>query len=590
MTRKSDTRWIFGRAARASRTALALALSLAVSVPPMYVASTVAWTSQALAAPYSAGEAKYQKGDFKGAAAALNAALAKKMAKPDQVRALKLLGICQFMLGQRPAAAQTFKRALAVDPGTTIASSDVLDDTVIPFFNAQKPSPSQGTAKASKPVEKAPTPKVAGTAAKPLKMTYLKILSNVPTAQVSIDGIIAGSANGLINTDPGKVLVELSAPGYMGRKVNVNVVKDRENTITVNLEKPKPKVVAKPKPKPVAPVAVATKKKKKKSANPYTPTPPDDLFIDDAAAPPSGETDPAASGGPDLAAQFEMESGQGGYPTSAPGYAPPSPAYAPPPYYAPPAYAYQPPPAYYAPPQPYYAPPPPPPATTDPYAGTYQDPAAQAPVDPAGAASVGGKKTKGSKPSTLMLLGPFGLGQFVTKRPLLGVLFLGGQAGALFFWKSQTDLADTTVVETNTYLAANCVQTDTAPLSAEQKTVCDDFSAQRKTYVDDARTKAMIGIASFGVLWAGGALEALIYEPKTPKKKKKKRRYSGFGSVPAAIRDADADDSQDEEALAVDDVRRDNLSFDWDMGLMPSVDPAAARKGPALVLDLKWTF
>lgn len=610
-SQKQTTKHPESRFQSAIQTFFVCLLSFALAMPTTFVASALLVSVDAFAAPYSAGEQKYQKGDFQGAEVALKAALGKRMSKANQAQTLKLLGICQFMLGNKGAAGTTFKRALAANQSLTIGQDEVLDESVIPFFNSQKGVKTDAAAAHRAAPRAAPRPapapvpvanKATGAAPKALKQTFLKVQSNVASAQVSIDGIIAGSTNSLINTDPGKVQVEITSPGFISRRVNVNVVKDRENAVTVDLEKPKPKLPRKVVAKPavtgggVSTVAATpngsgkavAKRKKKRSGNAYAPTPDDDLFIDDAAAAPAHGTDGGGGGGgPDLAQQFEMDAAGGGYPPpQQPGYAQqPPPGYG---YQAPPPVYYAPPPTYYAPPaqQPYYAPPPPPPAPTG---EPYQDPAAQAPVDPSGGGSSepGGGKSKGSKkdePSTLMLAGPFGLGQFVTHRPLLGILLLGGQAAGAYFYMSQTSLADKTVQDTNVYTKTNCVSSETTPLSESQKAVCADVIAQRQAYVDDARSKATMGIAAFGALWVGGAIEAFIYEPPQPKRKKKKRKFSGFGE----IHHVTADD--DEEALADASTLRDYRLFQWDVGLMPPTDTQAALKGPSLLLDLKWNF
>lgn len=586
-------------------------LALALALPPTYVLSLVVGANVAAASTYATGNAKYQKGDFRGAETALKAALRKPLGRAEKAKTLKLLGICQYMLGDKNGAASSFKQALAAVPTLSVAASEVLDESVIGFFNAQKTAPK--SAAAPRPV--APGPAAGIASGKPLKQTFLKVLSNVTTAQVSIDGIIAGGVNSLINTDPGTVQIEVTATGYIPRKINVNVAKNRENAITVNLDKPKPKPKpqpkSKPKLKPSAPAGGATVavarpgkkpgKKSGKKGNVYAPTPGDDLFIDEAAG--TG-TDTGGGGGggggPDLAQQFEMESG-GGYGAPPPGYGA-TPGYgAPPGYAAPtPAYGYgyaQPPPVYYAPPpQTYYTPPPPPPPPGDPYGGAYQDPAgvadpAGAAADPAGAETSSGKSSKKNEPSTLMLMGPLGLGQFMTDRPLFGLLFLGAEIGGLYYWKMQTDAATATANETTAYLQANCASSEGAPLSAEQSEKCNTFRNERQAYVDGLNSQAMMGIGAFGVLWAGGALEALMYDPpKAKKKKKKKTRYGGFsetsGKSPAFALLDEPPENQGERLPA---------DFRWDMGVLPhspgvGYDAESMRPEPALTLDLKWKF
>lgn len=606
--------WPLAKALRATFVCL---LSLLIALPPTYLASSVVYAPNVMASTYAQGNGKYQKGDFKGAETALRQALQRNLPKAEKIKTLKLLGICQYMLGNKGGAASSFKQALALNPGLTIAQSEVLDDSVIPYFNSQKsaPRPSAAAKPAYPPPKPASAPSAPLAGTKPLKQTFLKVLSNVPTAQISIDGIIAGGANSLINTDPGKVQIEVTSPGYITRKINVNVVKNRENTVTINLEKPKPKP-KKPKPKlqpsaPSGPTTVAATKPGKRPGkrpgkkaggknNVYAPTPGDDLFIDDAAATGSDTSSGGGGGGgPDLAQQFEMESGTG-YGAPPPGYGTPpaaTPGYG---YQPPPVYYAPPPPTYYAPPPTYYTPPPPPPPAGDPYAGAYQDPGA--PPDPAGAAGPadpGGsdrseKKSSNKGPSTLMLIGPFGLGQFVTDRPLFGLLVMGAQAGGLYFWYSQMNLANQTATDTTTYLNANCNESN-GTLSDEEKARCSDFRNQRQAYVDDLNSKAMMGMGLFAVAWAGGAIEALIYDPPKPKKKRKKKsRYGGFSSYSGE--EAPYFSLLDEPPE--NRTERASTDFRWDMGVLPREGGmgydehggATARYEPSLTLDLKWTF
>ena len=279
-------------------------LAFTLTLPPAWMISAVIHTPAAEASSYGVGYSKYQKGDFKGAELALRQALAKKMDRATMGKAFKLLGICQFMLGNKNAAAGSFRRALQVVPSTVISPSEVLDETVVPFFNSvraqvKKSAPTKPVAKkATKsvpPAKAAPPPAPAKTIAggnKPLKQTFLKVLSNVPNASVSIDGILAGQANSLINTDPGKVMIDVNAPGYRPRTVTINVTANQENTVTVNLIKPQPKPKPKPKPKPrpqtvakanpkAMPNAGQKPRPKKNRPNKYTPDPGADMFADD---------------------------------------------------------------------------------------------------------------------------------------------------------------------------------------------------------------------------------------------------------------------------------------------------------------------
>jgi hypothetical protein len=135
----------------------------------------------------------------------------------------------------------------------------------------------------------------------------------------------------------------------------------------------------------------------------------------------------------------------------------------------------------------------------------------------------------------LVSLLPFGAGQFQNNRLILGLLFLGAEAGSLFYWKTKTDDADATVRETNQYLAENCTSES---LSEDDQAACDKFQKDRQTYVNNSRDNANYGLYGFFGIWGIGSLHALTdepvaEEPEEVKKgsKKKPRRYRGFAGV-----------------------------------------------------------
>ncbi len=545
-------------------------LTLGIALPPSWTIPTVTGTETAYANSYPIAYSKYEKGDFKGAESALKKSLKKKLSKADQAKAYKLLGICSYMLGNKPAATNSFKRALKLEPKTSIAQSEVLDDSVIAFFTGIK----GGGKKASPPAKvatKAALPKPVTTAKKspPAKMTYLKILSNVASASIAVDGILAGQVNTLINTDAGKIAIEVSAQGYITKKVSVNISANRENTITVNLLKPQPKPKPKPKPKPIVrqkpqqrydQQLTTKKKKKKKKSNKYAPDPGGEMFVNERGG---------APGDPDTATQFEMDTGRG-YPPAQPGYGA-QPGYAQPGYAQPPGYGpqpgYGPPPGYYAPPPPiYYAPPPqpiyvpPPPPPADPYAGAgYADPNAPPamaadPAAPPGAGGGGG--SQGSTGNNLFYtLLPFGAGQFQNKSYILGTAFLGAEAYALYFWYSEGQKANAVAAEANKHFVENC----SAAASNEDR--CDEpYLKESRDYVTETNKKAQMGLYGFIGLWVVGVAEAIINEP-TPQprggRQKKTGRYAGIQYSP----------TPDGHHFSLVGHQYDNKLFAYDVGV-----------------------
>ena len=309
------------------RRLVAFVLSVALSIP-VTAFGMVVYSKPVVASAYTSGLDRYQQGDFAGAEKILRGSLRTKMAPRELASTYKLLGICQFMQNNRNGATQSFKIAIATDPTVQIAGNEVLDDAVIGFFNKIK----SGSPKASAPVAaapKKPAPSPAGVkmAAKratdakgnPLKQTFLIINSSNKGANVFIDGIIAGQVNSRINTSPGKVMVEVSQPGFKPKKVRINITKDVDNAVSINLDKIQPKAPPRPKAPPAAPVdddlgiAVAAGAKGAKSkaaartamgAKAKSRNPNDDLFGETRVAQP-----PPTQSGPRIAAAPSQGSG-----------------------------------------------------------------------------------------------------------------------------------------------------------------------------------------------------------------------------------------------------------------------------------------
>jgi hypothetical protein len=226
-------------------------------------------SSPIVAQSFNAGNKLYTKGDFKAAANAFKAALKNESSPMEKAKLHKYAGICEYMLGKTDLAGNNFKKALKLNPAISISQNEVLDESVIGFFNKSKtevasarPAPA-----APRPVRKpdAPAPAVAqvqppqqGDKAlkskfgKPTKITYLRVTSNVQDATVMVDGILSGNTNTLVEADPGTVVIEVSANGYLSRKIRTKILPNRENMLSVNL-------VERPKPKPKAPAVVPAK-------------------------------------------------------------------------------------------------------------------------------------------------------------------------------------------------------------------------------------------------------------------------------------------------------------------------------------------
>jgi len=141
------------------------------------------------------------------------------------------------------------------------------------------------------------------------KSTTLTVTSNVPNATVTQDGIILGTAGSPFEVEPGKAVLDVSAPGYQTKKIQTVARPNVANTVNVVLVKLPPVK----KPAPVArPAQNAPRQAQAQAAGPRgqpkaagssapakgaAPRKSQDLFGDDFAGASSGPP-PAAQGGP----------------------------------------------------------------------------------------------------------------------------------------------------------------------------------------------------------------------------------------------------------------------------------------------------
>ncbi len=204
----------------------------------------------------------YFRGDLNATENSLNQTLRNKISDKDRSQAYKYLGIVQFMKGKKDQAGTSFRSALGINPKIGIAASEALDESVIPFFNSVKADKSKYIKPARSSSTVASAPRAAGattsgvrSVASKAKRTTLLVKCNVKSATVMIGGILAGSVNSVLDVNPGKQKIEVSSPGYITKRVNVNIVQNNENSITIDLAKPQPK----PKPKPIVAKAQAPK-------------------------------------------------------------------------------------------------------------------------------------------------------------------------------------------------------------------------------------------------------------------------------------------------------------------------------------------
>lgn len=513
---------------------------------------------------YSSALASYQLGDFKKARSTLIRIVDKGSAN-SRAKSLKLLGIVNFHLGNRGGASDAFRKAIKLDPNISISQAEVLDPNVIRFFESVK---STSTRRKIPIVKNTPRPsparptRTARTQSRPKPIpTTLIVKSNVRSASVLLDGILAGKQGQKIDVSPGNKKIVISARGYQSRSLNVAIRKNQPNEVRVELVKIKPKPRKSKRPSQT----VAKSRKKPRSSTP-------DLFAegpsgnqlagrdltrefeaDRISQPPvqtrpqrtsprrnqnlnlnqarqNRRSQPVPTQQPQPNRQFQQPYGQapiqqqpGSFPAQQPYYQQP-PVYNQPPAYPQQPVYQQPPPVYQQPyPQPAY------PVQQQP-APTYEVPEPPPPPPPPSYNDTGSdrsfvrkprkrKRSKKQKPGSLALaIMPFGVGQFQNGDMLLGTLFAGAQAGSIAYYFIANSEADATVDQTNQELADRSNQANTA----EEQKQLRQFEEDRKSYVDSKRQEGNLALVAFGALWAAGAVEAVLSMPKPAAKPRRR--------------------------------------------------------------------
>ncbi len=206
-------------------------------------------TTSAFAQAYKPGRASLMKSDYRGAEAQLSAATKIAKSKNELAETYKYLGVAQYMRGNKAAAYASFVRAKALNPSVKLTANEVADESVIPVFASAKASAKVSSPPATAGRSRSPlaASRAPGIAKQKSKRTLLKVLSNVPSARVSLDGIAYGSAGQEIEVQPGTVVLEVSSPGYKTKAIKVQLEAMTASSVTVNLDKLAPK----PKPQPL---------------------------------------------------------------------------------------------------------------------------------------------------------------------------------------------------------------------------------------------------------------------------------------------------------------------------------------------------
>ena len=420
--------------------------------------------------------------------------------------------------------------------------------------------------------------------------TSLKVLSNVPSATILVDGIIIGQANSILDVDPGAIVIEVTFPGYKTTKKRVQIDANKVNITKVDLvkapvakpkAKPKPKAkiaksvprplpgktshnsvpklrVSKPKIKPNAksPRKVALtknsspskqktrppkkrKSKKKSRLDPFAetrskvavppPTPtkrPTPRVINRSQRAPAGTYVVQPQPAPNPNVQYIQPSTGQPVIVQQPQGQP---------YYIVPT---QPPPQVHVAPAPLVSPRSVSPRSVEPRATQSPPPPPSAFSPSQKRNSYGQAKSKKSPrrktkdKNLLWTLGPFGSGQFQNDQILAGTVLAAAQIGALIAWQTYDAQANDLISETNAVLAER--QEIAQSVSSDQidayNAETQAFRTGRQTDASALQANAQNAIIAFGGLWIGGAIFAIMFdgEPEQPKRRRFKRRSKRF--------------------------------------------------------------
>ena len=188
------------------------------------------------------GSQLLMKSNFKAAEAQLTSVLKSAKTREELAETYKYLGVAQYMLGKKQPATVSFQKAKSTNPAIRLADTEVVDESVIPFFNAV---PAGNAASGGLPSNNLKASS-SGVAKQKSKRTLLKVISNAPNARVSLDGIAYGKSGDEIEVQPGNVTLEVAASGFKPKAIRVKLDPLTTSSVTVNLEK----IVPKPKPQP----------------------------------------------------------------------------------------------------------------------------------------------------------------------------------------------------------------------------------------------------------------------------------------------------------------------------------------------------
>lgn len=235
-------------------------------------------SSKLWAQDYETAFSLYLQNEFASAEGIVQNLLAENMPAKNRAKLLKLLGLTQYMQGARSESADSFRKAKKLNPATRLLSTEVLDPSVLDFFNSIE-APRSGPGETI--YEEAPAPKkqqkepvFEPVEEKKVEPTNLIIFANINDAKVIVDGFFRGKVGDFIPIDPGYHSVEVYANGYQNQVQSLFIQGQMLNKFSFELVKlsdiKKKEEAPKEKEKKEDPSNLAKKKapKKKKKRTP----------------------------------------------------------------------------------------------------------------------------------------------------------------------------------------------------------------------------------------------------------------------------------------------------------------------------------
>ncbi len=530
------------------RILVSIFLSLLLSLSPLAQRIILMSQNTAYAAPLSVASARalFSAGDIPGAAAMLDKILRPrpKVGGVQLEEAMKLYGVCAYLMGQPAKAKSAFAAVLSHNPNAKLSPGDVLDPGIQTLFNQSRKSGA-----AIQRLRGSQTGAVRGgssagagavrLAAKPApeKFTGIIVKTNVPRATVFANGLFVGTSHQQISLDPGNHKIVVSSEGFQDVQKFFALKKGQQLTFTVNMKKPQakaPKIAQKSRPESAS--------GGRKSADNYgdgsdfgnTPPPKmkrkgtgslsfENELPNQVKRTPQTSADQFFGAGAQQQPQAPQQQVQQAPIAPAPQYVAPAPQ---PVYQAAPQPVYQAPPpqpitVYQAPPQPqYYAQPQyaqpapvyqqqaPQPQYAAPPQQTYQQPSPQdfqsntgGNEEPPPRKRSKSKRNKGPKKSVFVAVLPFGAGQFQNGQTVKGVIFAAAEIGMAYMAYDSYSKRTIFMKQYNDYVA----EVEAKPADRNEQ-----YESDAKKFQNDLSTKFTLFSVGAGAAYGVGVVDAFI--------------------------------------------------------------------------------